>query len=281
MKKIIIGGVYEHFNFPWQDAIEKELFSKEGIDLEWNTISGGTGEMIKLLQEQKLDLAVMLTEGLFIQYHNNRSIIPIQFHVNSPLQWGIHTRTTEQYTVNDFSSLRFAVSRLNSGSHLMALVHAKQNFYTLNKNQFILCNSLPGGLEALRNNKADVFLWEKYTTEPFLNEFGLKRIGIVPTPWPPFCLAANKHASINYKTDIEKIKKIISTHNKTIKSDIGSIPAISKKFEIDFNRIEKWFTETEWNYSIGITNEEQDQILTSLYDLNLIESYIPFTNQKK
>ena len=62
--RLKIGGVPEHYNYPWRVAIEEGLFNKEKISLHWSDISGGTGQMIKGLETGSLDIAIVLTEGI-------------------------------------------------------------------------------------------------------------------------------------------------------------------------------------------------------------------------
>ncbi|MGB5370485.1 MAG: ABC transporter substrate-binding protein, partial [Flavobacteriaceae bacterium] len=64
MKKIKITGVPEHFNFPWQMAIEEGAFSQRGIDLSWTDVPEGTGKMCQMLQNGETDISVILTEGI-------------------------------------------------------------------------------------------------------------------------------------------------------------------------------------------------------------------------
>ena len=47
MKRFKIGGVPEHFNLPWRLTIEDGDFQKNGVELHWADMSGGTGQMIK------------------------------------------------------------------------------------------------------------------------------------------------------------------------------------------------------------------------------------------
>ena len=56
-----VGGVPEHFNYPWRLAIEEGLFRNQGLSLHWSDMSGGTGQMIKGLQTGSIDVAVVLT----------------------------------------------------------------------------------------------------------------------------------------------------------------------------------------------------------------------------
>jgi len=41
--KLRVGGVPEHFNLPWHLAIEKKIFEKHGVEVEWVEIKLGTG----------------------------------------------------------------------------------------------------------------------------------------------------------------------------------------------------------------------------------------------
>jgi len=64
-----IGGVPEHFNLPWQLALEQDVFSALNIQVSWTYFAGGTGVMTEALQEGDLDVALMLTEGCVSAFH--------------------------------------------------------------------------------------------------------------------------------------------------------------------------------------------------------------------
>ena len=67
MKTVRIVGVPEHFNFPWQMAIEEGAFEARGIQLDWTNIPEGTGKMSQMLARDETDLAIILTEGIIKQ----------------------------------------------------------------------------------------------------------------------------------------------------------------------------------------------------------------------
>jgi ABC-type nitrate/sulfonate/bicarbonate transport system substrate-binding protein len=46
IQKIRVGGVPEHFNYPFQIGVDRGFFIKHGIELEWTDISKGTGAMV-------------------------------------------------------------------------------------------------------------------------------------------------------------------------------------------------------------------------------------------
>ena len=85
-----VGGVPEHFNLPWRMAIEEGKFRDEGIQLHWSDMGGGTGQMIRGLENETLDVAILLTEGgtrailTRIGCENHSGLCEYSIH------WGIH-----------------------------------------------------------------------------------------------------------------------------------------------------------------------------------------------
>ena len=71
MKTVRVGGVPEHFNYPWHYAINKGLFAKAGFDVKWSDVTGGSGEMCRMLEENQTDVALVLTEGI-VKAHPHR-----------------------------------------------------------------------------------------------------------------------------------------------------------------------------------------------------------------
>jgi hypothetical protein len=41
-----VGGVPEHFNYPWHIAQSRGLFDKHGVDVQWTDVKEGTGQLI-------------------------------------------------------------------------------------------------------------------------------------------------------------------------------------------------------------------------------------------
>src|SRR5690606_14249166 len=82
-----------------------------------------------------------------------------------------------------------AISRYGSGSQLMAIVHALHMNWDINSLEFVVVNTLEGTIEALTNNEADYFMWDRFMTQPIVDQNIFRRIGICPTSWP-FCIIA-------------------------------------------------------------------------------------------
>ncbi|HBB48985.1 MAG TPA: ABC transporter substrate-binding protein, partial [Flavobacteriaceae bacterium] len=86
-----IGGVPEHFNYPWYLLLKSKELQKDNINLRWQDFEGGTGAMVQSLVHGDIDLALMLTEGVVKAICDGAPIKLIQYFVSSPLVWGVHT----------------------------------------------------------------------------------------------------------------------------------------------------------------------------------------------
>ena len=90
MIRLKIGGVPEHFNLPWRLAIEEGSFEKINMKLHWSDMPGGTGQMIRGLESESIDIAVLLTEGVSKAILEGLPAKILSYYVTSPLRWGIH-----------------------------------------------------------------------------------------------------------------------------------------------------------------------------------------------
>ena len=245
MKKFKIGGVPEHFNYPWRLAIEEKVFDPLNVSLHWSDMTGGTGQMIKGLETGSLDIAVLLTEGISKAILQGTRAKILDVYVSSPLQWGIHVPITP--THNPTNIHRFAISRYGSGSHLMSYVLAKQEQWLKEHVHFNVIGDVYGGIWALENNEADYFLWEKYTTQPFVDKGSCKRIGQVDTPWPCFVIACREEILAQHAEIIQEIIQLVKAQVKKITADVKTAESIAWRYHLSTQEVERWLNETRWN----------------------------------
>ncbi len=272
MKKIRIAGVPEHFNFPWNMCIENGEFKEGGIDLEWTDIPEGTGKMCQMLRNNETDLAVILTEGIVkdITFGNPSQIV--QEFVSSPLLWGIHVSNDSEFQkIEDLKNRRVAISRFGSGSHLMAIVHARQMNWNPDELEFIVVNTLEGAIESLSKDEADYFMWERFMTQPIIDKGIFRRLDICPTPWPSFVIVGRKDFVDNNATALEQILDIINTTTEEFKF----IPSIDRTLAVKYNQkvedIQQWLQLTQWSQN-QIKTKSLLKVQQVLKDLNLIEN---------
>jgi ABC-type nitrate/sulfonate/bicarbonate transport system substrate-binding protein len=276
MKTIKIAGVPEHFNLPWHLAIESGDFKKEKIDLQWTDIPEGTGKMCQMLRDKQTDIAVILTEGIVKDIVAGNPSKIVQIYVASPLIWGIHVGAKSNYnTLSDLENTKAAISRLGSGSQLMAYVNANNQGWKTDNLQFEIVNTIDGAVKALTVGAADYFMWERFMTKPLVDQGIFKRIADCPTPWPCFVIAVRNEILETEPKIIAKILEIINHKTQLFKKIPNIENRLSESFHQKKEDIQEWLSLTEWsqnNLDENMLNKVQNQ----LFELGIIDKKSTF-----
>ena len=275
MKNVNIIGVPEHFNFPWQLAIEEGAFGARGINLKWTDIPEGTGKMAQLLKDNETDLAIILTEGIVKSISEGNPSKIVQEYIATPLLWGIHVAAKSTYkTLADLKNKTAAISRYGSGSHLMAYVNAQNQGWDTQDLKFKVIDNINGAVASLTEGKADYFMWERFTSKPLVDQGVFRRITDCPTPWPCFVIAATDKFITENPGTLKHILDIINIYT----SDFKRIPSIDRTLANTYNQqledIEHWLSLTEWGQN-NISKKNLELVQNTLKDLNLIEKITP------
>lgn len=281
MKTVKIAGVPEHFNLPWHLCIENGEFEAENIDLQWKNIPEGTGKMCQMLRDGETDIAVILTEGIIKDIVAGNPSKIVQIYVQSPLIWGIHVAAKSDFnTVKDLENKKAAISRLGSGSQLMAYVNAHEQGWETDNLQFEIINTIDGAVEALTNGTADYFMWERFMTKPLVDKGIFRRVGDCPTPWPSFVIAVRDEFLKKNPKTVEKILEIINSTTH----DFTQIPDIDQTLADIFNQkledIQEWLKLTQWSQK-NLTEKAFLKIQNQLFDLGIIDKKSTFVETVK
>ena len=272
MKEIKIGGVPEHFNFPWHKAMEQGKFKSKDIKVVWEDFYGGSGQLIESLANDDINIAIMLTESAIQAIEQNYPFQILQKFVDTPLMWGIHVAENSTFTnVDQLRGKKAAISRLGSGSHLMAFVHAKQQNWDLEKLTFENVKNLNGALKALPQDQAQYFLWEHFTTKPFVDQKIFRRLGDIPTPWPCFVLVAKEEFIQQNEILIKTLLSVINKISANLKNQTDLIEEIADRYKLAKADVEKWLDQTEWSQN-KLSEAELEEIQKELLALGLINS---------
>jgi hypothetical protein len=96
-------------------------------------------------------------------------------------------------SIGDLKGATFGVSRLGSGSHLMAYVLAQQRGWDPQRDvHFEVTGDFASLRASVNEGKTAAFMWETFTTKPYHDSGEVKRIGQITTPWPCFMMASRK-----------------------------------------------------------------------------------------
>tara|TARA_R110002072_G_scaffold301557_4_gene481549 strand:- start:636 stop:1490 length:855 start_codon:yes stop_codon:yes gene_type:complete len=275
MKNFKIGGVPEHFNFPWYLALKEKSFQKQNINLRWIDYPGGTGQMNKALRNKEIDMAVILTEGIVRDIINGNDAKIVQVFVKSPLIWGIHVaKNSDYHTVSDLKGTKAAISRFGSGSHLMAFINAKNQDWDIQTDlKFKVIDDLEGALTGLPEGKGDYFMWEKFTTKPYVDQGIFRRVGNCPTPWPCFVIAVRNDVLENEPEAVKVILDIINAETRKFKSIPDIDLLLSKRYKQKIDDVQEWLSLTQWSQE-NIKATELEEVQNRLLELRLIDKKV-------
>ncbi len=271
MKNIRIVGVPEHFNLPWHLAIEGGKFEKEGIQLEWTDVPEGTGKMCQMLRDGETDIAVILTEGIVKDIVNGNPSSIVQLYVESPLLWGIHVAAESPYhDITSIAQTTTAISRMGSGSHLMAYVHAQEQAWDTSQLKFHIVNTLDGAVESLQQGTSDYFMWERFMTQPLVDKGIFRRIGVCPTPWPCFVIAVRNELLATDKPLLSQLLQVINQETLHFKQRQNIAQILADRYHQKIEDLQLWLEGTTWSQS-GLTETMLNKIQNQLLELNIID----------
>lgn len=277
MKKITIGGVPEHFNYPWYLTLKNKEYNFHDINLRWIDYPEGTGAMCQALRNKEIDMAVILTEGIIKDIVDGNPSKIIQKFVGSPLNWGIHVAANSDYqTIADLRGTKAAISRYGSGSHLMAFVNAENHKWNLSEDlKFEVVNNIDGAVEALQSGAADYFMWETFMTKPLVDQGIFRKIGSCPTPWPCFVIAATDEFIRDNEKQLLKILKTINNCTKSFKEIEDIDETIANRYGLKLEDVRAWLQQTEWSQNI-LKERKVVEVQETLQDLGIINRVLPY-----
>ncbi|MDO6744172.1 substrate-binding domain-containing protein [Tenacibaculum soleae] len=273
MLNLKIGGVPEHFNYPWYITLKNKEFTNQNINLRWQDYPGGTGQMCKALRAGEVDIAIVLTEGIIKDIINGNPSKITQTFVKSPLIWGIHVSAKSKFKkIEDLENATVAISRFGSGSHLMAIVNANNNGWNINNLKFKVVGDLQGGIDALTNGEADYFMWEHFTTKPLVDNNTFRRLGDCPTPWPCFVVAVRNEVLENNFDEVKKVLDIVNNCTSDFKNIDNIDKTLAVRYEQQLEDIQKWLSITEWNDGEPVNEKLITSIQNKMIGFNVIDS---------
>ena len=195
----------------------------------------------------------------------------VQVYVESPLVWGIHVDAKSKYqTLSDLENTKVAISRLGSGSQLMAYVNANNQGWNTDNLKFEIVNTIDGAVESLSKGESDYFMWEKFMTKPLVDKGIFRKVADCPTPWPCFVIAVRDEVLKKHPNTIAQILEIINIKTQSFKEIEGIDAILAEKYHQKIEDIQEWLSITEWSQS-ELSNEMLNKIQNQLFDLKIID----------
>lgn len=273
-----VGGVPEHFNYPWYLAQQKGASAQQPFSFEWEAFPGGTGAMCEALDEGRIDLALLLTEGAIAYLNKGGDAQIVGTYVQSPLLWGVHVHAGSPFEqVADLEGQVFGISRYQSGSHLMAYVQAEQLGWDTEALRFEVVHDFERARRAMKEGRIQAFMWEKYTTKPTVDSGEWRRAGVLPTPWPCFVMVARREVAEQQQIGLlELMHGIRQLMAQT--SESQAISFISEQFRLQPADVAEWYGQTTWLCAPVAERAELEKAQQALLGLGRIEVARPIAD---
>ena len=253
MIKLRIGGVPEHFNMPWHLALQGRRFEQLGVDVSWRDYAGGSGAMAKALRDGELDAALLLTEGAVAAVSDGVPLEILSLYTDSPLVWGIHVPAASRFrAVAELEGARYAISRLGSGSHLMAFVHARAEGWGVERLTLVTVGNLDGAVTAFESGRADVFFWEKFMTKPLVDAGKFRRVGEFTAPWPAFVVCATRALDDASRAALERVVAVVLDEARALRARADAAQLIAARYGLKSADAGEWLKTTRWSARVEV-----------------------------
>nr|POE86650.1 hypothetical protein CFP56_46834 [Quercus suber]POE87647.1 hypothetical protein CFP56_30236 [Quercus suber] len=232
--KLRIGFVPEHFSTPLHFAQKHFSLGAELIPFPTGTGSLAAALKTPTSESGSIDVAIGLTEGFVADLGKTtaagkeREYGIVGTYVESPLCWAISTgkERNDITSVAELQGTNVGVSRMGSGSYVMSFVLADQHGW-LAKTKDPFGVEVIGDFAALRKavkeKKADFFMWEHFTTKHFWDNGELKRIGEIYTPWPSWMICARDAGDGRVGDMLKKINEGVKHYSANVEEAVEYI----------------------------------------------------------
>lgn len=238
MAPLRVGYVREHFSSPLLQYADED----KGKTFVLVECPSGTGQLISRLTNDEIDVAIALTDPLISGIAKGSDAYKlVGSYVTTPLNWAVITGKDSQYQqISDLKGTPIGISRPGSGSQTMAFVMALQQGWPTEELQFKVNNDIHGLVKSVNDGTTSAFMWEWFTTKPWVDSGEVRFIGSVPTPWPSWLIAAHPSPERAPPETLKTFLNTLSTYvrdfdseEKRIKDDVEFIKKTWKYPEED------------------------------------------------
>jgi len=235
-----VGYVREHFSSPLLQYAEAD----GGKTFTLVECPSGTGQLISRLTNDEIDVAIALTDPLISGIaKGSQAYKLVGSFVTTPLNWAVSTGIDSKYqSISDLQNTTLGISRLGSGSQTMAYVMALQQGWPTDKLDFKVNNDIHGLVKSVNDGSTSAFMWEWFTTKPWVDSREVRFIGSVPTPWPSWLIAAHpERATVDVlRTFLGTLTSYVRAFDSEEKRSGDNVNFIREKFGYQEEDIKAW-----------------------------------------
>lgn len=262
-----------HFQSPLLQLAERD----NGATFTLVPCPSGTGQIMSAFATGEIDISIALTESLLAGItKGNTSFKFIGTYIESPLNWAVITGVNSTYpSIADLEGTKFGISRQGSGSEVMANVMALQKEWK-QKPTFQINDSFVKLRESVNDGSTSAFMWEWFTTLPYVKSGEVKFIGNQLTPWPSWSIVGG------VALDSARVSKFVDALDGAVREfDKGrasgeAVQYVHKTFGYEVEDVQKWIegvTYSQKHLSV-VKKDVVESTLDTLVDAHVIEKKV-------
>ncbi|ORY30326.1 hypothetical protein BCR39DRAFT_529195 [Naematelia encephala] len=256
MTKLRVGWHREHFLSP----LLQYAAADQGSTFELVECPGGTGEMQVKFREGEIDICIALTDALIAGLANGQTAYKlVGRYIKSPLRWAIITGKESKYnSVNDLKGTTIGISRPGSGSQVMASVLSMQEGWSeAEQPKFKVNGQFKPLRDSVNSGETSVFLWEWFTTKPYVDSGEVRFIGSVYTPWPCWSIAALPSApSSALKTFLSTLETYVNNFNSPSSRSGPAVDFVVDTFKQQREDVVEWLESVKYEDTLAEVSEK-------------------------
>ncbi|KAG6851118.1 hypothetical protein H0H93_000998 [Arthromyces matolae] len=251
-----IGYVREHFSSPLLQFAAVD----EGKTFTLVECPSGTGQLISRLSKDEIDVAIALTDPLISGIANgSKAYKLVGSFVSTPLNWAVIAgRDADFSDISSLKSTTIGISRQGSGSQTMAYVMALQQGWPTDDLKFKINNDIRGLIDSVNDGSTSAFMWEWFTTKPFVDSGEVKFIGSVPTPWPSWLIAAHptRAAVDDVRRFLEGLADYVKSFDSEESRETANVNFIETHFGYPAEDVKAWLKTVAYPKSCLTVSEQ-------------------------
>lgn len=194
-------------------------------------------------------------------------------YIESPLNWAVITGVNAPYTsIKDLEGTTIGISRKGSGSEVMANVMALQKEWK-SPPKFLINDNFAKLRQSVNDGSTSCFMWEWFTTLPYVKTGEVKFIGNQLTPWPSWSIVAKPSLDHNVVAQfVNNLDQAVRAFDESRTSG-EAVDYVAKTFNYDKQDVQEWIKGVTYSKSHlrVVKKSVVESTLDTLVDAKVIE----------
>ncbi|TIB74095.1 hypothetical protein E3Q23_02767 [Wallemia mellicola] len=262
--------VKTHFQSPLLQLAEKD----NGKSFVLVPCPSGTGQIINAFKNDEIDVSLALTESLLAGIAKGATEFKfVGTYIESPLNWAVITGANAPYTsIKDLEGTTIGISRKGSGSEVMANVMALQKEWK-NPPKFLINDNFAKLRQSVNDGSTSCFMWEWFTTLPYVKTGEVKFIGNQLTPWPSWSIVAKPSLDRSLVAQfVDNLDQAVRAFDESRTSG-EAVDYVAETFNYDKQDVQEWIKGVTYSKSHlrVVKKSVVESTLDTLVDAKVIE----------